>query len=69
MEKLLDLSGSIVGAAGVAICAVSGLTRVVSGAYYLAGLEATTLFLAGIGMMVCGCLLKLEALAIRARRD
>ena len=61
MNKNLVLAGSISGIAGVGICAVAGLARV-AGFYYLAGFQSTTLFNAGIGMMVFACLIKLEKL-------
>ena len=66
MQQLLTLAGSIAAISGILLCAISGVTRL-SGAYHLAGYEATTLFSAGIGLMVFACLAKLEALSRRAR--
>lgn len=65
MYKLINHLGSVVGLLGVLVCAVSGLARI-SGSFYLGGYAATTLFSAGVGMMVLACLLKLEALANRS---
>ena len=66
MNKLLHYLGTASGLLGVILCVASGLTRM-SGSFYLGGYAATTLFMAGIGLMVFACLLKLEALAARDR--
>ncbi len=66
MQKLLFLFGSMAGALGVAVCAVSGLARVF-GLYHLGGYESTTIFSVGTGLMVFACLLKLEALLAQSR--
>ena len=60
MNKLLHYLGLL----GALICLAAGLTRV-SGSFYLGGYAATTLFMAGVGLMVFACLLKLEAIAAR----
>jgi hypothetical protein len=62
MNKTLTLAGSFAGSAGAFICLIAGLSRV-TGFYYLAGYQSTTIFMAGIGLMVFGCLVKLESLA------
>lgn len=67
MNKNLVLLGSTAGLMGVAVCAVAGLARV-SGFYYILGYQSTTLFNVGVGLMVLGCLLKLEELAARTRQ-
>ena len=64
MHQLLTLTGSIAAISGILVCAISGLARV-SGVYYLAGYEATTIFTVGTGLMVFACLVKLELLASR----
>jgi hypothetical protein len=64
MYRLINHLGTAVGLLGVLVCAVSGLTRI-SGSFYMGGYAATTLFGAGVGLMVFACLLKLEALANR----
>jgi hypothetical protein len=61
MHKLLELTGSIAGGLGVLLCAISGLARV-TGLYYLAGYQSTTIFSVGTGLMVFACLAKLQAL-------
>ena len=66
MQQLLTLAGSIPAILGILLCTISGVTRL-SGAYHLAGYEATTLFSVGIGLMVFACLAKLEALSRRTR--
>ena len=66
MQKLLNLTGTISAVFGSLLCAASGLARV-SGLYYLAGYQSTTIFTVGLGLMVFACLLKLEVL--QARQD
>jgi hypothetical protein len=66
MPKLLMSIGTIAGALGVLICAISGLARV-SGFYYVASYQSTTLFSVGTGLMVFACLVKLEALLAQSR--
>ena len=61
MTTLINRLGTAAGLLGLFICAVSGLARV-TGGYYLAQYEITSLFTAGIGLMVFACLLKLEVL-------
>jgi hypothetical protein len=61
MQQLLTLTGYIAAAFGILLCAVSGLARV-SGLYYLAGYQSTTIFTVGTGLMVFACVVKLEAL-------
>ena len=61
MLQILNYSGSIAGASGALLCAASGLNRFM-GSYYLGGYESTTLFSVGTGLMIFGCLLKVEIL-------
>ena len=61
MHQLLIYIGTIAGALGVLICTISGLARL-SGLYYVASYQSTTLFSVGTGLMVFACLVKLEAL-------
>ena len=61
MQQLLNLAGSIAGVLGILVCTVGGLARV-SGLYYVAGFQSTTLFMVGTGVMVFACLVKLEVL-------
>ena len=68
MQQLLRLTGSVAGVLGVLICAISGLARV-SGIYYLAGYEATAIFMAGTGVMVFACLVKLEVMSASTRLE
>jgi hypothetical protein len=64
MYKSLVLSGSISGILGALTCLIAGLARI-AGYYYLAGYQSTTLFTAGVGLMVFACLIKLETLQTR----
>ena len=66
MQQLLTLSGHIAAVLGILLCVASGLARV-SGSYHLAGYEATTLFMVGVGMMVFACLAKLQGLSAQSR--
>jgi hypothetical protein len=59
MYKNLVLAGSIAGYLGALTCLVAGLARI-AGFYYLAGYQSTTLFNAGVGLMVFACLVKLN---------
>jgi hypothetical protein len=61
MYKNLVLAGSISGILGALTCLIAGLARI-AGYYYLAGYQSTTLFTAGVGLMVFACLIKLEML-------
>jgi hypothetical protein len=62
MSQSIDTLGRITGLAGALACAVAGAMRL-SGNYYLAGHEVTTMFTAGTSLMIFACLLRLEALA------
>lgn len=61
MYKNLVLAGSLSGILGALLCLIAGLARI-AGFYYLAGYQSTTLFIAGLGLMVFACLVKLETL-------
>jgi hypothetical protein len=61
MYKYLTLAGSLSGILGTLICFIAGLARIAD-YYYLAGYQSTTVFIAGMGMMVFACLVKLETL-------
>ena len=64
MSQLLTNAGTVAGVLGALICLVAGLARV-SGSHYFANLEATTLFMVGVGLMVFSCMVKLELLSRR----
>ncbi|MCB1844459.1 MAG: hypothetical protein KDI09_15970 [Halioglobus sp.] len=66
MHKNIVILGSITGILGVLVCAFSGLARLL-GVYWIMGFQSTTLFNAGVGLMVFACLVKLEELASRRR--
>jgi hypothetical protein len=67
MQRLFYLGGSIAAILGILLCTISGLARV-SGLYHLAGYEATSIFTAGIGVMVFACVVKLEVLIQQNRK-
>ena len=50
MNRSLILLGSASGIFGALICLIAGLTRI-TGFYYLAGYQATTVFNAGMALM------------------
>jgi hypothetical protein len=62
MYKHLALAGSISGIVGILTCLISGLARV-SGYYYLADYQSTTVFNMGVGLMVFACLVRLETIS------
>ena len=64
MIKNLGWLGSAAGLVGVLVCLVSGAARVL-GVFYIMDFQSTTVFDAGIGLMVFACLVKLEVLARR----
>jgi len=68
MQQLLTLTGSIAAVLGILLCAIAGLARV-TGLYYLAGYQSTTIFMVGTGVMVFACLVKLEALSTRQNHN
>ena len=66
MQQLLKLTGSVAGVLGALLCGIAGLARL-SGMYYLAGYEATAIFMAGTGVMVFACLVKLELMSAQLK--
>ena len=65
MNQLMRMAGRAAGGFGVLLCLVAGLARL-SGSYYVVGLEATTVFLVGTGLMVFACMLRLETMSSQA---
>lgn len=61
MPQLVSLTSNMAAVLGLLLCAISGLARI-AGFYYIAGYESTALFVAGTGLMVFACLIKLETL-------
>jgi hypothetical protein len=66
MQELLVWVGRLAGVAGVALCAVAVVARLV-GAYWLGGFQVGTLLQIGVAGMVLGCLCFLTALTERFR--
>jgi hypothetical protein len=66
MQELLVWVGRLAGVAGVALCAVAVVARLVK-AYWLGGFQVGTLLQIGVAGMVLGCLCFLAALTERSR--
>ncbi|KPJ90541.1 MAG: hypothetical protein AMJ53_13335 [Gammaproteobacteria bacterium SG8_11] len=64
MEKTIDIIGNALGALGLIICLLAGVSRVV-GSHYLMGFETITLFIGGISIMVAACLAKLHGVSLQ----
>ncbi|MBL8223820.1 MAG: hypothetical protein JNM50_00705 [Chromatiales bacterium] len=64
MNGWLSPAGNVAGIAGAVLCAITGAGRLL-GYYDVGGLGLITIFLAGIGLMVFACLLKLQLIASR----
>jgi len=64
MEKTIDIIGNALGALGLLICLLAGVSRVV-GSHYLMGFETITLFIGGISIMVAACLAKLHGVSLQ----
>ena len=60
--KYLEVVGNLAGLAGIGICLLAGVSRLV-GAYYLLGFQTLTLFNGGIALMVMACLAKLHSMS------
>ena len=67
MIRTLDIAGSSAGLLGLAVCLASGVARL-AGVFYFGAVPAVTVFLAGVGLVLAGCYLKLEAASLRARQ-
>ena len=61
MNQLMVFVSRAAGILGALLCLVAGVSRLM-GSFYVANVEATTLFMVGIGLMVFACLLKLDQL-------
>jgi hypothetical protein len=59
MKKLLDTVEIIIALAGVLVCVLAGLMRLV-GVYQFNGLQSITIFIVGMGAMLIAILLKLH---------
>ncbi|MCB1767262.1 MAG: hypothetical protein KDJ22_14595 [Candidatus Competibacteraceae bacterium] len=64
METALLWIGRLAGAVGVVICLIAAGTRI-TGAFWVGGFQAGTLFLAGVAAMTFGCLALLVVLTLR----
>lgn len=68
METVLLWIGRLAGVVGVIVCLIAAGARL-SGAFWIGGFQAGTLFLAGIAAMTLGCLALLMVLMMRTNRD
>ena len=66
MQQLLSFTGSTAGVIGILLCTISGLARAF-GLFWVAGIEASSLFSLGTGVMVFACLVQLHLLSAQAR--
>ena len=66
MERLVQLAGNVSAIIGLLMCLTAGAVRLL-GDFHLSGYSAMTIFQAGTGLMVLGCLAKLELLLIRSQ--
>lgn len=64
MQDVLVWIGRLAGVAGVALCAVAVVARLI-GAFWLGGFQVGTLLQVGVAAMVLGCLGYLAALTER----
>jgi hypothetical protein len=64
MDILLVMLGRLAGIAGVVLCLVAGVARVL-GHFYLGGFSAAALLQGGMGLVLIGCFLLLLALQPR----
>ena len=62
MPKLIAFIGNLSAVAGLAICLISGISRLM-GNWETLGYSTVTLFIVGIGLMVVACLAKLHLLS------
>jgi hypothetical protein len=61
MDNLLVMLGRLAGIAGVVLCLVAGIARIL-GQFYLAGFSVSSLLQAGMGGLLIGCFALLLAL-------
>ena len=64
METVLLWIGRLAGLLGVIVCLVAAGARL-TGAYWIGGFQAGTLFLTGVAAMTLGCLALLLVLTMR----
>jgi type IV secretory pathway VirB2 component (pilin) len=67
-KDLLGTAANTAAAIGVAICAVTGIARLL-GSYHVLGYEAMTLFIGGISLMVFAALIKLHLIERHMSQD
>ena len=64
MNNFLETLGNILAVVGILLCLMIGVIRV-SGTYVFFGHEPMTWFVAGIALMMMGCLAKLHVLGAK----
>ncbi len=66
MEKYLDLIGNVAGLLGASMCLAAGLLRIY-GLFFVLGYSSLAIYIAGTGVMVFACLVKLHVLTSRSQ--
>lgn len=61
MKSIIRIGGNVAAVLGILICLVAAIARM-SGYHFFLGYEAMSLFIAGIGLMVMGCLGRLYSI-------
>ena len=62
MDQVIRILGDIAALAGLLLCLVSGVARLMN-QWVQFGFETQTIFLVGVGLMVAGCLAKLHIMS------
>ena len=65
MEKVIEVLGNIAGVLGVLTCLFAGTFRLLGYYWVLNQITVEALFILGVGLMVVGCLAKLQLLSSR----
>ncbi|AHK80733.1 MULTISPECIES: hypothetical protein [Ectothiorhodospira] len=65
MDTLLNILGTLIGLAGLIVCAAVGGTWFM-GEYYLMGLELLVVLTGGVALMVAAVLFKVQVLVMRS---
>ncbi|HPF58856.1 MAG TPA: hypothetical protein P5149_07220 [Candidatus Competibacteraceae bacterium] len=68
MKTVLLGIGRLAGVVGVLVCLIAAAVRL-TGAFWVGGFQAGTLFLAGVAAMTFGCLTLLMVLTLRTNGD
>ena len=64
MKQAIFWLGNAAALVGIALCALAGAVRL-GGSYWVLSMDAMTVFVGGIGLMVFACLAKLHLLQLQ----